>query len=229
MKLHFFGHAAVGITTDHSPSPGLKVLFDPYEPGGFNGMVAHPPIDFDPDQIFITHTHADHSFTAPFPDAQIISPAEHPGAFDTPAARNVKLKGIEVDHDAWSGHLRGGKSWVLKMVLDGLSVVHLGDIGEMPCQRRLELINGGEPVDVLLMTCGGYYTIGATEAAELALRLSARLIIPIHTGGARCTLPQLDGVEVVGRHYTSTKEHRGPLELNSSAMPPAGSVIVLGA
>ena len=227
MRLSFFGHAAVGIKAKRSPNPGLKVLFDPYEAGGFGGLIDYPPIDFDPDQILVTHTHADHNFTTPFPAAKIISPCEDPDAFDTPEAKTLNLTGLEVDHDAWGGKLRGGTSWVLRIIVDGLSVVHLGDIGEIPSPRRLSEINKGEPVDILLMTCGGFFTVGATEAAELSTRLGARLIIPIHTATEKCRLPHLEGLEAITRHYSRVERHEGPLDVDASSLTQTGKVILL--
>lgn len=224
MNLRFFGHAAVGLTP--SPGAGLpSVLLDPYQPGGFGGQIGYGPIDFDPGLILITHEHLDHNHCAPFPGAPRLGP-EH-WALGSWPDHGLRLRALRVAHDACGGQRRGGHSWCLSLRMEGMQVVHLGDIGETPPQDQLERLTGGEPVDVLLATCGGHFTIGAWQAAEVALRLRARLIVPIHYRTAGCTLPHMQGVDELLRHLPGHRRHRGPLHLSADSLPQAGSVVVI--
>ena len=60
---------------------------------------------------------------------------------------------------------------------EGLRVAHLGDLGcaLSPAQQKALA-----PVDVLMLPVGGYYTIDASMAKEVATRLQARVILPMH-------------------------------------------------
>ncbi len=225
MILEHFGHAALGLTARLLPVAGHRILFDPYEPGGFGGLMGYPPIDFDPDDLLITHDHLDHCHAAPFGRARVFFPQRDQG--DAEIVRALSIRSLKVDHDAWLGRLRGGSSWMLRVIVDGLSVVHTGDIGALPEPDALDALNEGEPVDVLLLACGGYYTIGPAEAHELALRLQARLIVPIHFGTGRCALPHLAPVDdFLARGGRAAIRREGAFELLKGEMPPAGTVLV---
>lgn len=248
MHLTFFGHAAVGLEAEHSPAPGARLLFDPFEAGGFGGQIGYPPIDFDPDAIFLTHHHLDHSHTAPFPRAARLGPADYAArrpdlrrvAPDQRAARPSSqaieadalaqrwgLCAMEVHHDAWGGRLRGGQSWMLRVRVDGLNVVHVGDIGELPSPARLTQWLNDEPVDLLLVTCGGYFTLGPAESHELALRLNARVTIPIHTAGSACTLPHMHPVEDFLAHTSGAKRVSNPVRVGTEVKGMNGATWVM--
>jgi L-ascorbate metabolism protein UlaG (beta-lactamase superfamily) len=211
----FFGHAAVGLTAERSPSPGFKVLIDPYEPGALGGRIGYAPIAgrFDPDVILVTHDHADHSYTAPWPDVPVIRPT-------SPDSNLLDVAWTLCHHDAFEGRLRGGTTGVARLELDGIHVVHTGDLGELPGP---EILEQWRPCDLLLVASGGYYTLGPAAATELSRRLGAAATVPLHTATDACTLPHLRDVEeLVARMPTAerrtgqwryTRPHRAGLVL----------------
>lgn len=224
MQVVHFGHAAVGLTARRAPSPGFKLLFDPYEPQGFGGAMGFSPIEFEPDVVLCTHAHLDHAHTAPFARAQRF-PMERLQDGLVPGGEPWGLRALDVAHDPFDGALRGGRSWCLRVVLDGLRVVHLGDLGETPPQDRLDLLTGGEPVDLLLATCGGHYTMGPDQAAELALRLQARVVLPIHHQDPRCGLPGLHRAELLVRRFGRVLEVGERFELDPQGLPAWGTAL----
>ena len=58
--------------------------------------------------------------------------------------------------------------------LDGIHVVHLGDIGHLLDQEKLGQIG---PIDVACVPIGGELT--ATKAAELIAQLDPKIVIPM--------------------------------------------------
>ncbi|MDG6221591.1 MAG: MBL fold metallo-hydrolase, partial [Candidatus Thermoplasmatota archaeon] len=70
-----------------------------------------------------------------------------------------------------------GRNIVYKFEIDGLKFCHLGDLGEMPDDK---LIASMKPIDILFTPVGNVFTIGAKQAKELAKKLEARVIIPMH-------------------------------------------------
>lgn len=200
MIVTFFGHAAVGLTAERSPRPGFSILFDPYEPGGFGGRIAYPPIEgrFDPDVIVVTHAHADHCHTSPWPGVPVVT-----ADVDTEL---LPVAWTRCAHDAFDGKLRGGHTGVARVEIDGVRVVHTGDLGELPAPATLAL---WRPCDLLLVAAGGYYTLGPAAAVELSRRLQATVTLPLHTRTALCTLPHLQSAEALAARIPTVERRQG--------------------
>jgi L-ascorbate metabolism protein UlaG (beta-lactamase superfamily) len=62
--------------------------------------------------------------------------------------------------------------------LGGRRVAHLGDLGQRALRDEQAQALGS--VDLLFVPVGGGPTIGAEQAAEIAARLSARVVVPMH-------------------------------------------------
>ncbi|MEO1269362.1 MAG: MBL fold metallo-hydrolase [Myxococcota bacterium] len=244
MNIELFGHAAIALRWTTTQGTPRTLLIDPYASGGFGGRIGYPPIHCSPDLIVVTHNHSDHNHTQPFPGVPVVGPAQFnaaarsnggEGLFDAthhpinPVAAGLHLRALEVDHDPFGGRTRGGQSWMVQVVVEGLSIVHSGDIGELPEQHRLRALLGDRPVDLFCVVCGGYYTIGAAEAAELTRRLGARIVLPMHHRTARCTLPGLLGPEpFLARMGRLRKVEGSRVELSAEQVSIwAGSALVL--
>ena len=63
---------------------------------------------------------------------------------------------------------------------DGLRVLHMGDLGHMLSPEQLAALGR---VDVLLIPVGGFYTIDARQAAELAKKIAPAVTVPMHYRG----------------------------------------------
>lgn len=88
-----------------------------------------------------------------------------------------KFTAIACFHDDAHGAKRG-KNNAFYFKADGLSVLHLGDLGErfsISSARKFNL-----PVDVLLIPVGGNYTIDATEALKYINFIGAKVNVPMH-------------------------------------------------
>jgi regulator of RNase E activity RraA len=78
----------------------------------------------------------------------------------------------------------GGKeliNTIYTVTMDGLHVLYLGAIGEM--QLPADAIEAIEDVDVVFVPIGGSGVLDAQEAHKLAVKLEAKIIIPIHWEG----------------------------------------------
>lgn len=177
--LEWLGHATVLVTA----SDGTRVLFDPYEPMGFDGRIAHAPIRRTVDVVAITHQHRDHCHVTP----EMGSPHLVEGPRELGALR---FRAVSAFHDREQG-ARMGLVQLFALEVDGRRIVHLGDIGVPPDAGQVRLL--GRP-DVLLLPVGGTYTIDAAAAAETVRRLAPRIAVPIHFRNEKCTLP-MTGLE----------------------------------
>ena len=160
MRIQFLAHAAFLVTADS----GTKFMLDPYESGGFSGRVGYDPITVEPDCIIITHDHLDHSHTETIPgEFEVI---RHQGVYN-----GVRVRSVQVYHDMQQGKRFGGSIDMKIFSVDGITICHCGDIGELLDEPgKLDEIG---QVDVLIIPTGGYYTLGPDGAATVVKRSSA--------------------------------------------------------
>ena len=83
---------------------------------------------------------------------------------------------VETFHDDAQGTKRG-MNIVRVFEWEGMTVAHFGDLGHILTEEQMEAIGS---VDVALIPVGGFYTIDAEQAAEVAQQVEAKVIIPMH-------------------------------------------------
>lgn len=166
MDINWYGQALVRLK-----GKTATVIIDPFSPE-FTGLKL--PKDLSANVVLKTHDHQDHSnIEAVSGDPIKIT---GPGEYDT---KGVAVVGIGVFHDKSQGSERG-KNTMYNIHIDGLNVVHAGDLGHTLTQEQIDEIG---LTDILLIPVGGVYTINAKEAVEVVAQLEPRIIIPIHYGG----------------------------------------------
>jgi L-ascorbate metabolism protein UlaG (beta-lactamase superfamily) len=162
-------------------SQGTAVVFDPH------GIEAYGRTLVKGDVILFSHFHNDHTFVQAvqnFKNARII-----PGLKGTSKKlewnivdekiKDLRIKSVGVYHDDTQGMERG-LSTVFIIEVDGLRVVHLGDLGHMLTPQQIDKI---KPVDVLMVPVGGIYTLNGSEAKRVVAQLQPRMyVVPMHYG-----------------------------------------------
>lgn len=88
----------------------------------------------------------------------------------------VLISAIKTFHDKKEGAERG-KNLIFSIIMDGINVVHLGDLGHKLNEAQIEKL--GE-VHALLIPVGGNYTINAEEAIEVIKDIQPYYAIPMH-------------------------------------------------
>lgn len=175
MKIKFLGHAAFLVTTDK----GIRIITDPYKAGCFDGGIKYEKITEEADIVTISHEHDDHNETAIKGNPQFVR-----GAGER-VVNDIKITGIEVFHDPNAGKERGGNT-IFNMAIDGLNVVHLGDLGHSLGDEDAAKLG---KVDVLFVPVGGYFTIDSAVADEVVKLLQPRVVIPMHFKTEKCAFP----------------------------------------
>jgi L-ascorbate metabolism protein UlaG (beta-lactamase superfamily) len=183
-KITWFGHAAFKIEI-----AGKTVLIDPWLDGNPASPVKASEIG-RADIVYVTHDHGDHLgeafqickrtnavFVATF---ELGNYAEENGVKNvvglniggSAEIRGVKLYMVQAFHTS----SRGAPTGVI-VEGEGKTVYHAGDTGLFGDMR---LIGELYKLDLALIPIGGYYTMGALEAAEAVKMLKPKAVIPMH-------------------------------------------------
>jgi L-ascorbate metabolism protein UlaG (beta-lactamase superfamily) len=205
-------------------SEGTRVILDPH------GIPAFGRFQVQGDLILMSHLHTDHTQVDVVDDFKKVKTynalkdakgdgrrVEFVPVDDS--MKEVKFHDVSTFHDNAGGMVRGRNGvWVLEM--DGLRIVHLGDLGHLLSDEQIKQI--GRP-DVLMIPVGGVYTLNGTDAKKVIDQLQPkRYIIPMHYGVPKIfedLLPLdefLDGVKP-----TLIKKFDGDvLTIDPTAAPP---------
>ena len=175
MKIKFLGHAAFLLTSDS----GVRIITDPYKPGCFDGGIKYDKITEEADIVTISHEHDDHNETNINGNPTFIKKT------DTRTIKEITISGVDVYHDTSEGKERG-TNIIYNMSIDGMNIVHLGDLGHALSPQEVEKIGN---VDVLLIPVGGYFTIGARVAETIIEILKPKIVIPMHFKTDKCGFP----------------------------------------
>lgn len=162
MNIKWYGHSCFLLTNES----GVRVLTDP--PAPETGYIVH---DVECDAVTVSHSHFDHCYTeAAVGDPVVI------GGLGEYEVKGVKITGFPALHDKEGGKRRGAVVMYL-FEMDGIRILHAGDICQLPLTEQIEAIG---PVDVLLVPVGGNYTFDYLEAREFANLLKPSVVIPMH-------------------------------------------------
>ena len=183
-KVTWFGHAAFKIEL-----AGTTVLVDPFLDKNPSAPVKASDI-VEVDAVFVTHDHGDHlgdafsicrntkaTFVA---TVELADYAEQSGVANVAGlniggsfvVKKVRFSVVQALHTASKGAPTG-------VVVEGggKSVYHAGDTGLFGDMR---LIGELYKPDLVLLPIGGYYTMGAREAAEAVKMLGSKVVVPMH-------------------------------------------------
>ena len=143
-----------------------SLVTDPYD--DYIGL-KFPKVDAD--IVTISHNHKDHNQHKKVDNIKRV--VEGPGEYEI---SDVSIIGIPSFHDSKKGTLRG-KNIIYIIEIDGVKIVHLGDLGQKLKGKKLEKISDA---DILMIPVGGKYTISSTEAFEIVKSIEPEITIPMH-------------------------------------------------
>lgn len=163
MKIQWLGHSCFDIILDD----GRNIIIDPYK----NILGYKLPSHLTANIVVSSHGHNDHNYTEAITgDYTYISTV---GKYKI---GNIEIEGIKSYHDNQGGSVRGDNI-IFKITYNGISICHCGDLGHTLNQDQTAALRG---VDILLVPCGGGYTVGSTDAAIIVSQLLPSYVIPMH-------------------------------------------------
>ena len=166
MLVKWLGHSSFVLKFDN-----LTVVTDPYD-----GYVGYDMPEVFADVVTVSHHHADHDNVKAVSGSPVV--LDKADCFES---AGVKISGLETFHDKEHGKRRG-KTTVFKFVGDGVTVCHMGDVGEVSADV-VEFVKGA---DVLLLPVGGNYTIDSFDALSYVLAAKPAFAVPMHYKTVDC-------------------------------------------
>ncbi|MEE9174360.1 MAG: MBL fold metallo-hydrolase [Thermoplasmata archaeon] len=130
-----------------------------------------PPPSATADFVFVSHDHFDHNATRMVGGDPRVVDDRVDGRVD-----GMAVKTLILPHDDVGGEKRGLVR-AYQLHLDGMTFLHLGDVGAGP--DTVELKNE-ERVSVLFVPVGGVFTVGPKEAIEWVEALQPDVVVPMH-------------------------------------------------
>ena len=191
MKLQNLGHASFRIISDM----GTTVVTDPYN----SKMTGFEMARVRCDVVTVSHHHGDHDCM----DAILGNPAVLDEVIAC-AADDIAVESYATFHDDVKGAKRGS-NLVFSFLVDGIKVVHMGDIG---CLDE-EIVAKIKGCDVLLLPVGGTFTVDYRGAKWYVDEVCPKIVIPMHYKTDEHNF-NVDGVEVFLSQFDEADVTRSP-------------------
>ncbi len=161
MTISYLGHSSFLLVSD----AGTRVVTDPY------GGIGYPFPHVAADLVTVSHGHYDHAAVSLVQgDPEV---ADKEGHF---TLGDIEVQAFPCFHDDMQGRKRG-HNLAFRFTVDGVTVLHLGDIGE-PCNA--DFVKKVGKVDILLVPVGGVFTVDAAGAKQYVDAIAPKTVIPMH-------------------------------------------------
>lgn len=154
MEITNLGHASFLIKGDN-----ISLVVDPYRDDSVPGL-RFPRVSAN--YAFKSHDHHDH-------DALDL-------VKKIPTDVKVDVETITVPHDKQGG-LQRGLNLMHIFNIDGLKIIHTGDLGCIPTDKVLDKMKGA---DIIFAPINGFYTISAEELCAIVQIVRPKLVVAMH-------------------------------------------------
>lgn len=171
IEIKWFGHSFFQITS----SGGTKIITDPF------GAMGFPMPEVWPHVVTVGREHGNHNNVGLAKGNPMILRGMKEGAQDwnqiSYTFRDVLIYNVPVHQRGVPGYDMSMKGSAFVFEMDGLCILHSGDISEPFNEDQLQLIGH---VDILLQTIGGVYTIGPDGGKKIIEQLKPKMVVPMH-------------------------------------------------
>jgi len=209
VRIKFYAHASFRLEGD-----GLAVITDPYRPE----VAKYEPIA-EPADIVLLSSHNDlyhcdptHITGAP----TIVNTLALDPAGETIKGVNVRPYPVMENSHGTLGPRNPDDNAMYSFTLDGIRVLHMGDIGHALPAEHLQTLKG--QVDLMLCLTGDFYTIPLAALDDAIQTIQPKIVIPMHYNNDRCPL-EVKPVTEFTKRYPSAQvgwANASTIELNQS-------------
>jgi L-ascorbate metabolism protein UlaG (beta-lactamase superfamily) len=213
VEIKWFGHSFFQI----SSSMGTKIIVDPF------GSMGFPMPEVWADIVTVGREHGNHNNVGLVKGNPIILRGMKEGGEEWEVVnltyRDVLIYNVPVHQRGVPNYATSLKGSAFLFEVDGLCILHSGDISDPYNEDQLQLIGH---VDVLLQVIGGVYTIGPEGALKIIEQLKPKIVIPMHFWYATGLLERF----LEGTHKSRFSE-TNTITVSKEALPPSTEIIVL--
>jgi L-ascorbate metabolism protein UlaG (beta-lactamase superfamily) len=216
VKITWYGHACFRLATDD-----LSIITDPFTPE----RAGLDPVEVQPDVVVMSSAQDPaHSYAEMFPTAGSVVNALDAVSSPKPIGGGVSVWAVA----ATEGENRPDRkaNAMYGMMLDGVAVCHMGDIGTPMSAGQMSALRGR--ADVLLALAGGMRTIAVDDLLEAIEGIEPRMIIPMHyqTPSLRY---EIGDVERLLERWNGPVERvlRSSIEVTTTSLPSRPTIVTL--
>jgi len=171
IEIKWFGHSFFQITS----SNGTKIITDPF------GAMGFPMPEVWPHVVTVGREHGNHNNVALGKGNPIVLRGLKKGAEDweqiNTTFRDVLIYNVPVHQRGYPDYHMSLKGAAFVFEMDGLCILHSGDVSEAYNEDQLQLIGH---VDILLQVIGGVYTAGPEAGKKIVEQLKPKIVVPMH-------------------------------------------------
>lgn len=212
MNISYFGHSCFKIE-EKIDNENVVIITDP-----FSKEVGLKVPSLEADIVSISHNHYDHNNASALRGSPFV--VDSAGEFDV---KGVIIEGLYSYHDGHQG-TELGSNIIFRFDVSNLSLVHLGDLGEVLNNKQLEKIGG---VDILFIPVGGKYTLDAKKAVEVISQIEPRIVIPMHYQTPALNIKDIDPVDKFVKELGLSPEYEEKLKITKKDLPSEDTRLVI--
>jgi hypothetical protein len=213
VEIEWFGHSFFQITS----SSGTKIITDPFGPMGF------PMPEVWPHVVTVGREHGNHNNVGLAKGSPLILRSLTEDTLDWKVIdltfRDVLIYNVPTHQRGYLGLPVSLKGAAYVFEMDGLCILHSGDVAEPFNEDQLQLIGH---IDVLLVPIGGRYTAGPAEARRIIEQLKPKIAVPMHYWYGTNELEQFTAGPYPARHLNTSK-----FTVSKETLPPSTEIYVL--
>lgn len=208
MEITWYGHACFRLRERE-----VTIITDPYDKA-----IGYMPPRLRADIVTVSHASPGHNNVAAIKGNPKVFTG--PGEYEV---GGVFITGIP----SWHGRKRSGErlsNTIFLFEFDGLTVCHLGGLGQIPSQAQIEALSA---ISVLLIPVGGGDHLDASEAAEVIGALEPNIVVPMLYHLPGLTVP-LDPVSKFLKEMgLPAPEPQDTLKVSKASLPEETQVVIL--
>lgn len=221
MKIKWYGHAAFIVTA----SDGKSVITDPYTPetSGYQPIPDHPDIVVTSSLNDSFHDRSDLIGGDPIR----LNLLEVARAGGTITEKGVTFKAIESSEMYNHPEHEPDKCAMYRWEMDGISIGHMGDVGNPFTPEEIEFF---KDLDVFLVLAGDVPTIRLPDLKQAILQIQPKIVIPMHFRTLRYTPRNTQWIGSFLNHFNEADiDFAGDWEIDISKddLPDSTRVTVL--
>jgi len=221
MKIKWYGHASFIVTSDE----GISVITDPYTPetSGYQPIPDHPDIVVTSSINDSFHDRSDLIGGNPIV-INMLDIARDSGEI---SAKGIPFKAIESSEMYAHPEHGPDKCAMYRFEMDGISVGHMGDMGNPFTPDELAFF---KDIDVFLVLAGGIPTIELPDLKEAIDTIQPKLVIPMHFRTLRYKPRNMFWISPFLSHFDDGDidfQSNWEVDLNKIDLPDSTRVLVL--